>query len=193
MRFIIFGLTVTSSWGNGHATLWRSLLEAMSRRGHTATFCERNVSWYAETRDEWTPPPGIGISLYDSPPDVAPDAARDLGSADLALCTSYCPDGPEASRIILESRAAIKGFYDLDTPVTLKALFGGAVVPYLPREGLGAFDLVLSYTGGRALDELQSRLGARRVTPLYGSVDPDVQTAPDGPHCVYPGRGPFAR
>jgi spore maturation protein CgeB len=33
---------------------------------------------------------------------------------------------------------------------------------------------VLSYTGGAALGELRERLGARRVAPLYGSVDPEV-------------------
>jgi spore maturation protein CgeB len=33
---------------------------------------------------------------------------------------------------------------------------------------------VLSYTGGRALRVLRERLGARRVAPLYGHVDPDV-------------------
>ena len=40
--------------------------------------------------------------------------------------------------------------------------------------GLSGFDLVLSYTGGAALDALRARLGARRVLPLYGSVDPDL-------------------
>lgn len=174
MRFVIFGLTVTSSWGNGHATLWRSLLKAMSRRGHKVTFYEKNVSYYADTRDGWVPPARMALRLYNSLRDIAPEAARDLDFADVALCTSYCPDGPEASQMILNSRAWVKAFYDLDTPVTLKALQPDEVVPYLPAEGLGGFDLVLSYTGGRALGELQSRLGARYVAPLYGCVDPEV-------------------
>ena len=90
------------------------------------------------------------------------------------MCTSYCPDGIAASRLILDSHAAVRAYYDLDTPVTLEALQSGRAVPYLPPEGLGGFDLVLSYTGGRALDELRSRLGARVVAPLYGAVDPDL-------------------
>lgn len=174
MRFVIFGLTVTSSWGNGHATLWRSLLKAMSRRGHKVTFYEKNVSYYADTRDGWVPPAGTMLRLYNSLRDVAHDVSRDLDSADVAICTSYCPDGLDASRMILSSRAGVKAFYDLDTPVTLKALQDDEVVPYLPAEGLGGFDLVLSYTGGRALDELQLRLGAKLVAPLYGCVDPEV-------------------
>jgi hypothetical protein len=65
-------------------------------------------------------------------------------------------------------------FYDLDTPVTLAALAGGERPDYLPLQGLGDFDLVLSFTGGAALDRLRIELGARRVLPLYGSVDPDA-------------------
>lgn len=174
MHFVIFGLTISSSWGNGHATLWRSLLQAMSRRGHTASFYEKDVSYYADTRDGWTPPAGVRLRLYRMIEEIEGEAERELSSADVALCTSYCPDGAEAGRIILDSRAAIKAFYDLDTPVTLKAVNAEEAVPYLPAEGLGDFDLVLSYTGGRALAELGTVLGARRVAPLYGSVDPEA-------------------
>jgi spore maturation protein CgeB len=90
------------------------------------------------------------------------------------MTTSYCYDAVAAADVILGSRARVKAFYDLDTPVTLDALNAGETVSYIPPQGLGDFDLVLSYTGGRALDELQNQLGARRVAPLYGHVDPAV-------------------
>ena len=174
MHIVIFGLTVSSSWGNGHATLWRALLKALAKRGHTATFYERDVSYYADNRDEWSPPRGIKLRLYSSVDEIRAEALRDLDSADLGMFTSYCPDGPQAAYLIVSSRAEIKAFYDLDTPVTLTALRNGDSVDYLPATGLGSLDLVLSYTGGRALSELQSRLGARTVAPLYGSVDPEA-------------------
>ena len=174
MHIVVFGLTVSSSWGNGHATLWRALLKALAKRGHTVTFYERDVSWYADTRDNWSPPAGITLRLYSEFDDIRVEAARDLSRADLGMFTSYCPDGPAAAALILNSNAAIKCFYDLDTPVTLTALRAGEPVDYLPKDGLSAFDLVLSYTGGKALTELQSRLGARSVAPLYGSVDPEA-------------------
>lgn len=171
MHLVIFGLTISSSWGNGHATLWRALVRALARRRHTVTFFERNVSYYTSARDEWTPPPGVHVRCYSSLGEITIEAAKELDSADLALFTSYCPDGPAVSRLILDSRATIKAFYDLDTPVTLDAACKGTV-SYLPAEGLSTFDIVLSYTGGRALTELSTRLGARVVAPLYGSVDP---------------------
>lgn len=174
MHIVVFGLTVSSSWGNGHATLWRALLKSLSKRGHTATFYERDVSWYADTRDNWNPPSGISLRLYSSLNQVRDDALRELSSSDLALFTSFCPDGPAVAKLILSSGAAISCFYDLDTPVTLRALQNRDLVPYLPPDGLFNFDLVLSYTGGPALTELQSRLGARTVATLYGSVDPEA-------------------
>jgi spore maturation protein CgeB len=99
---------------------------------------------------------------------------RCVADADVAMVTSYCPDGRDAAALVLESAAGLRVFYDLDTPVTLARLRSGEQVSYLPPQGLGDFDLVLSYTGGRALTDLCSQLGARRVAPLYGSVDPDA-------------------
>lgn len=176
MHIVIFGLTISSSWGNGHATLWRSLVRAMIRRGHTVSFYERSVPYYAQARDLEELPAGGCLTLYERFSEIEAAARRDADRADLAMFTSYCPDGRAAAELILESRAnagaGIAAFYDLDTPVTLRGLERGEPVEYLPAGGLGDFDLVLSYTGGRALEELRSRLGARLAVPLYGSVDP---------------------
>lgn len=174
MHFVIFGLTVSSSWGNGHATLWRGLLKAMSRRGHTAVFYERDVPYYSSTRDAWEAPQGIRIELYESLDEIRSDVQRELASADVGLVTSYCPYGNESAHLLFDSRVPLRIFYDLDTPVTLDCLRTGKPVAYLPEEGLSGFDLVLSYTGGRALSELQTQLGARAVAPLYGWVDPET-------------------
>jgi spore maturation protein CgeB len=174
MHIVVFGLTVSSSWGNGHATLWRALLKALSKRGHTASFYEHDVSWYADNRDDWTAPRGVSLRLYSSFDEIRTEALHDLNFADIGIYTSYCPDGQQAADLILDSRAAIKCFYDLDTPVTLNSLRGSEPVAYLPPDGLADFDLVLSYTGGRALTELQSRLHVRSVAPLYGAVDPEA-------------------
>lgn len=177
MRFIIFGLSISSSWGNGHATLWRSLLKAMAARGHSAVFYEKDVPYYASTRDGWACPKGIELRLYQSLDEIRSEALREMAKADVALSTSYCPEGGRAAQMIWESDADLKAFYDLDTPVTLRAVSEGERVEYLLAEGLSAFDLVLSFTGGRALEELQTRLGARRVAPLYGSFDPETHHA----------------
>src|SRR3954470_7775820 len=157
MKLVIFGLTISSSWGNGHATLWRGLCRGLASRGHTVTFFERDVPYYAHARDAERPD-GCDLHLYTEWDDIARSAALALAEADVGLVTSYCPDGPAACDLVLKSRVASKMFYDLDTPVTLSRLRDGEQVAYLPTYGLGDFDIVLSYTGGRALDELQSRL-----------------------------------
>jgi len=174
MRFVIFGLSVSSSWGNGHATLWRGLLKALSQLGHSAVFYEKDVPYYAQNRDAWEPPERVRLRLYLDWEDTLQEAAGELAYADAAIVTSYCPDGPAVSRVVLDSTAKVRAFYDMDTPVTLEALNSLKDVTYLPRNGLRDFDIVLSYTGGRALEELQTKLDARRVETLYGWVDPDI-------------------
>ena len=183
MKLVIFGLTISSSWGNGHATLWRALCRALAARGHCVVFFERDVPYYAAHRDRLYPD-GCDLRLYGEWPTVVREAERTLRDADAAMVTSYCPDGAPASALVLQSRVRAKVFYDLDTPVTLERLARGEHVPYLPAEGLGGFDLVLSYTGGQALDELRRALHARAVAPLYGSVDPDAHH-PVAPYPVF--------
>jgi spore maturation protein CgeB len=173
MKLVIFGLTISSSWGNGHATLWRALCRAMGRRGHKIVFFERDVAYYAAHRD-LLEPEGVTLVLYDDWSQIEGAARRYLSEAEVGIVTSYCPDGIEASRLVVDSGHLMSVFYDLDTPVTLHQLKRGERVFYVPEEGLGAFDMVLSFTGGEALRELKARLGARKVAPLYGSVDPTL-------------------
>ncbi|HET8654660.1 MAG TPA: glycosyltransferase [Longimicrobiaceae bacterium] len=172
MKFVIFGLTITSSWGNGHATLWRGLCRSLIDRGHRVVFFEHDVPYYASTRD-LRELPGGELRLYGDWSEARRAAASHLRDADVGIITSYCLDALEASELLRESRA-LGVFYDLDTPVTLEALRSGKPVAYIGQSGLRDYDLVLSYTGGGALDELRERLHARRVAPLYGHVDPEV-------------------
>lgn len=182
MRIAIFGLSVSSSWGNGHAVLWRGLIAALSRAGHRVTFFERDVPYYAANRDLHALPGGE-LVLYPDWPGVQPHAIATLRAADAAIVTSYCPDARAVTALLGEARG-LRCFYDMDTPVTLAALDAGHWPDYLPREGLGAYDLVLSYTGGAALEALRARLGARRAAPLYGWVDPDTYR-PAAPQAQY--------
>ena len=172
MKLVIFGLTVSSSWGNGHATLWRGLCNALARQGHEVTFFEKDVPYYANHRDlAW--PEHYKLILYPLWQEVSSFADRAIDGSDVAVVTSYCPDSASASDLVLGS-TAIKVFYDLDTAVTLENFRMHGAVDYVPSYGLADFDLVLSYVGGRALEEMRLSFGAKRVAPLYGSVDPDV-------------------
>ncbi len=172
MKLVIFGLTISSSWGNGHATLWRALCSALVARGHRIVFFERDVPYYAEHRDLWSMH-GVDLRLYADWASVCDSARHDVEDADASMVTSYCVDAIEATELVTAS-ARLSVFYDLDTPVTLDSLRGPGGVAYIGPRGLQDFDLVLSFTGGRALSDLQQILGARRVAPLYGSVDPDA-------------------
>ena len=171
MKLVVFGLSISSSWGNGHATLWRGLLEALSRKGCRVTFFERDVPYYAESRD-LTALGYAELVLYSDWSSIATRASSEVREADAIIVTSFCPDGIAATRLASDARG-VKIFYDLDTPVTLAALTEGREPFYIGDDGLRPFDMVLSYTGGAALEELKVQLGARRVAPLYGHVNPE--------------------
>jgi len=176
MKIVVFGLSISSAWGNGHATLLRGLFRAFNGLGHEIHFFERDVPYYAAHRDaaSFT---FANVHLYPDWPTVLPDAIFHTESADAAVVTSYCPDGVSASRLVTQANVPRTIFYDMDTPVTVQRLEKGEYVGYLPPEGLGGFDLVLSYTGGDALVQLRNRLQARRVAALYGWVDPEIHHA----------------
>jgi spore maturation protein CgeB len=172
MKLVIFGLTISSSWGNGHATNLRGLLAELIRRGHEVTFFEKDVPYYAAHRD-FHELPGGRLRLYRDWSAASAEAHLEVAESDVAMVTSYCPDGIAAAEIVCSS-SALRVFYDLDTPVTLSRFRQGEPLTYLDGTGLRAYDLALSYTGGGALDALRLELGAPQVAPLYGSVDPTV-------------------
>ncbi|HEY7385573.1 MAG TPA: glycosyltransferase [Beijerinckiaceae bacterium] len=173
MKIIVFGLTISSSWGNGHATLWRGLCRALARDGHRVTFYERDVPYYASNRD-LDEVPGGELVLYGEWQDVRRRALEDVRDSDVAMVTSYCPDGIAATGLVADRAQGLRVFYDLDTPVTLSRLSRGETTTYIGARGLGDFDLVLSYTGGAAIEQLKRDLGAKQVAALYGHADPEV-------------------
>src|SRR5947209_14617501 len=130
MKIVIFGLSVTSAWGNGHATLWRGLFRALHNCGHQVHFFERDTPYYAPHRDAPTLP-YAHVHLYADWRDIKADAMRELRDADVGMVTSYCPDGIAACNLILHSGLWRSVFYDMDTPVTLSRLERGEAVEYL--------------------------------------------------------------
>ncbi len=173
MRIVIFGLAVSSAWGNGHATLLRGLFRALRRLGHEVHFFERDAPYYSAHRDA-TSLPFAKLHLYSDWSEALPVASELLSASEVGMITSYCPDGAAACELVLESKVSRSVFYDMDTPVTLNRLDRGERVEYIPATGLRGFDLVLSYTGGLALAELREKLGAPCVSTLYGWVDPEI-------------------
>ncbi|HSC51868.1 MAG TPA: glycosyltransferase [Gaiellaceae bacterium] len=168
MRIIFLGLSITSSWGNGHATNYRALVRALGRRGHDTLFLERDVPWYACHRDA----PGAAV-LYGSADELRwrhEDAVRD---ADLVVVGSYVPDGVEVGEWVLETADGATAFYDLDTPVTLAKLDAGDE-EYLSPELVPRFDLYLSFSAGPALERLEHDYGALRARAFHCLVDAEA-------------------
>jgi spore maturation protein CgeB len=172
VTIVIVGLSITSSWGNGHASTYRSLVRGLAARGHAVLFLEQDAPWYASQRD-LPKPHYCEVALYDRPAQLATRHGAALSSADLVIVGSYVPDGPEAIDVVLGLARGCIAFYDIDTPVTLAALERGEAT-YLTRRQVPAFDLYLSFAGGPILTRLERDFGARQARALYCSVDVDA-------------------
>jgi spore maturation protein CgeB len=170
MKIVFCGLSITSSWGNGHATNYRALVRELSARGHAVLFLERDKPWYAAQRDLPEPPWGR-TELYGSLEELE-QYAEDVAAADLVVIGSYVPEGVAVAAWVLERAGGAVAFYDIDTPVTLGKLRRGDA-EYLSPELVGRFDFYLSFTGGPTLQLLEAEFGARRALPFYCLVDPE--------------------
>jgi len=172
MKIVIFGLSITSSWGNGHATTFRSLCNALHRRGHTIVFFERDQEWYRANRD-LPEPPYCRIEIFQDWKRVLPHVRAYLREADMAVVGSYFHDGIAALGEVIESNVGVKAFYDIDTPITIRRLQASGVGDYLLARQIPELDIYFSFTGGPLLDELRTEFGAVSAVPLYCSVDPE--------------------
>lgn len=171
MRLVVFGLTISSSWGNGHATTYRALLKALAARGHEVMFFERDESWYADNRD--LPDPDFcRLILYEGIDDLAGCRSM-IESADAIVIGSFVRDGVTIATKLCTRGEGVMAFYDIDTPVTMAKLARGECA-YLKPGIIPEFDLYLSFTGGPFLRRIEQLYGARRAVPLYCSVDENL-------------------
>lgn len=175
LNIVVLGLSITSSWGNGHATTYRALLRALHARGHRVLFLERDVPWYASERDMPTAS-FARIELYADLSDLKARFGDHVRTADVVVVGSYVPEGVAVGEWVVQTAEGVTAFYDIDTPVTLAKLRRGDT-EYISPALIPHYDLYLSFAGGPVLDELEQEYGSPAARPLYCSVDPE-QYAP---------------
>ena len=178
MRLVVLGLSLSSSWGNGHATTFRALLKAFAARGHDILFLERDVPWYRDHRDV-TDPDYCRLEYYSDLADLARWKAE-IAHANAVIVGSYVPEGVAAGRFVQEHAQGIAAFYDIDTPVTLAKLERGDF-EYLSPEIVPGYDLYLSFSGGPTLRHIEALYHSPAARALYCSVDPEAYPPLDVP------------
>lgn len=169
MNIVIFGLAITSSWGNGHAVTYRALTKALAARGHGVTFLERDVPWYRDNRDI-SCADYCRIELYDNLKEIPARFGHLVTNADLVVLGSFVPQGAILGDWITSKARGITSFYDIDTPHTLAALELGSI-DYLNAALIPRFDLYLSFTGGPILSTLEQLYCSPCARPLYCTAE----------------------
>jgi spore maturation protein CgeB len=173
MNIVIYGLTITSAWGNGHATTYRSLVKALALRGHRVRFVEKDVEWYRNNRD--LPQPGFcSVRLYEDWAQAETSLIREAQDADAVVIGSYFPDAIRATAALVDAGVGPLLFYDIDTPITMAQLRTQGRCEYLEASLIPEYAAYLSFTGGHTLEELEHRFGSPRAVAFYCSVDPDL-------------------
>jgi spore maturation protein CgeB len=170
MKLVVLGLSLSSSWGNGHATTFRALLQAYAERGHDILFLERDVPWYRNQRD-LANPDYCRLEFYSDLDDLQ-RWRREAAAADAVMVGSYVPQGVEVARFVQQVATGATAFYDIDTPVTLAKLEAGDF-EYLSPDVIPGYDVYLSFTGGPTLRRIEERYGSPAARALYCSVDAD--------------------
>lgn len=172
MQIVFIGLTISSSWGNGHATTYRGLLRELTAQGHEVYFLEHDKPWYSDNRD-FDQSEHYHLRFYDSVDMLQEQFGSLVKTAEMVIVGSYVPEGVRVGHWVQDTANGVTAFYDIDTPVTLTKLDKGDE-EYLTKALIPGFDLYLSFSGGEVLDLLESQYNAQRARALYCSVDPDL-------------------
>ena len=172
LKMVILGLSINSSCGNGQAATYRGLMRELSVLGHEVLFLEKDVAWYAAKRDLPKPPCGQ-VALYSTVGELKQRFGRAIRQADLIMVGSNVQEGAVVGEWVTRVAEGVTAFYDIDTPVTMSRLARGQL-DYLTEELIARYQIYFSFAGGPFLESIQRRYGARRVLPLYCSVDPEL-------------------
>ncbi len=172
MKFIIIGLSISSSWGNGHATTYRALLKELAKMGHDILFLERDVPYYASHRD-MPAPEFCRLGLYQSNEALKKDYKTEVENADVVIVGSYVKNGVEVGNWVTQIAKGLTAFYDIDTPVTM-AMLEREDFTYITPELIAKYNLYLSFSGGPVLDYLENNYHSAAARTLYCSVDPEI-------------------
>jgi spore maturation protein CgeB len=168
---VVLGLSLSSSWGNGHATTYRSLLSGLRGLGLNVLFLERNVPWYADNRD-LARPSYCRLAFYENLDELKARFSNAIAEAGAVVVGSFVPEGASVLDFVFATAGGAVAFYDIDTPVTLSKL-AARTADYVALRHIVQFDVYFSFTGGPTLQRLEREFGARQAVALYCSASED--------------------
>lgn len=170
MKFVIFGTLSDSNSLRGADESWPAVVRALARRGHDVVLFERGEAPTAGfDQSDWCDGECVRYRGFD---EVRDRVVRELAEAEVAMVSWGGPDAGVATDLMLESPVALRVCHAFDAAL----MMGRADWQpngFAASRGFATFDLVLSSLGGRALDDLLSRFGARRVAALLPGADPE--------------------
>ncbi|MGE0080525.1 MAG: glycosyltransferase [Thiohalomonadaceae bacterium] len=186
LAIAFFGSSLVSAYWNGAATYYRGIIRALAARGHRVTFYEPDAYDRQRHRD-MADPPWARVVVYPASEDGVHRALEQAAAADVVVKASgvgVFDDLLERAVPDAARPGALRVFWDVDAPATLARMRADVHDPL--RRLIPAYDMVLTYGGGRPVVDAYMQLGARHCEPVYNALDPDTHH-PVGPNARFAG------
>ncbi len=171
VKIVFLGLSITSSWGNGHATTYRGLDSRFAERGHEVLVSGERCSVVRGQSRPAHPPYGKA-ELYGSSEELKDQFRQRDRRADLTMVGSYVPEGVAVGEWVLRTRAE-------SPPSTISTLrlrwrsWPTGDYEYFTPELAGALSIcTFPSPDGPTLQRIRRLYGAAHPRALYCSVDP---------------------
>jgi spore maturation protein CgeB len=172
VRIAFFGSSLVSAYWNGAATYYRGLVKELHRRGHAVTFLEPDALDRQAHRDLGNPQWAEVVVYEASEAGIHGALDRARGADVVAKASGVGVFDDLLEEAVLELRAGMTIFWDVDAPATLARLEQNPDDPLarlVPR-----YDLVLTYGGGTPVVERYRAVGAHDCVPVYNALDPET-------------------
>jgi spore maturation protein CgeB len=178
-KIAFFGSSLVSTYWNGAATYYRGILEILHDYGYSITFYEPDILNRQANRDI-EDPHYCSVVVYQPEDQALKSCLLEALEADIIIKASGVGIFDEQiESFILKKRSAHQQifFWDVDAPATLEGLIRNSDNYFLDL--VPEFDHILTYGGGKRVQDTYSRFGARRVTPIYNAYSPDTHFTVD--------------
>ncbi|MCE5315659.1 MAG: glycosyltransferase [Armatimonadota bacterium] len=173
MKIALFGQSLLSSHLNPHIIYFRGLVRALHDRGHSITFYEPDAFDRQNHRD-FDKPDWAEVVIYPCDgEDGVRRALDDAREADVIIKASKIgvfDELLESAVPDIKRQNASCAFWDVDAPGTLDRLEKKPDDPL--KAQIPHYDLVLTHSGGDAVQTAYKALGARKCVPIHDAIDP---------------------
>ncbi|ELR69129.1 hypothetical protein C900_05409 [Fulvivirga imtechensis AK7] len=174
MNIAFFGSSLVSAYWNGAATYYRGIIKTLHRLEYSITFYEPDIYERQANRDIDDPDYAKVVVYQPSKNDLGKCMNQALKADIIIKASGVGVFDQELEEEILKIRKPDQQiiFWDVDAPATLDRVINNSDDYF--RKLIPQYDQILTYGGGKPVEEAYRLLGARDCTSIYNAFDPET-------------------